>query len=370
MVELTKIRKNPYDYIRNHYESIYPFIGSKLFSILALLPVSLIMPKIPRDGKMIKNKLNLCILSPSGSGKSSIAEEFEKITFNPLSTEKITPARLYFEINKKIGENTNPKISLIVSDVATLFSDEIMLKILEGILGEEGCISRSTMRNKEDETKKKIDAIAYLSGTPENISNHRIRTGLLFRTMTLIVFHTHEEHEKILEFISKNMGKEGHIKSSEYIKQFYEELWSIQRGENSGIHPVESYEISDEINEEVSKFIKPLARGIFQRYGITSARSVEEFYRIMCAHAMLNIYNRTILDGRIIIEKEDVELAKKLIKRDIATKSIILQCIESIDYYNIKTRNQLREWEERRRKSQKPIPKEAKFLLGGMMKDK
>ena len=360
------IKKDPYNYICNYYESLLPFIGKKVFSILSLVPVSLIIPKIPRGKKKIKQKINLLLLSSPGSGKSSIAEEFEKITYFPLSTKKITPARLYHEIKKR----ADGKLSLIIEDIAEIFSDDVLIKLLEGILGEEGSISRDTMRNiKDEETKKKIDAIAYLSGTPENIAEKRIRDGLLMRTSPQIIFYSLEEHKKILDFVADSMGKIEKNITQNNIKGFYRDLYKIQDGTHDSLSPIEGYIIPKEINDEVKLFIQPLVEPIFLRWGISNVRELEEMYRFMCAYSFLNIYNREIKENKLVITKEDLEVAKKLIKRELRTKNIILSCIERVDYYNIKTRQQLREWEEKvRRIEKKEIPQEAKFIMDGMVK--
>jgi len=356
-------KKKPYEYICRYYESVLPFIGNKVFSVLSLVPISLIIPKIPRGKKMVKQKINLLLLSNPGSGKSSIAEEFEKIAYSPLSTKKITPARLYYEIKKR----SDGKMSLIVEDIAEMFMDEVLVKLLEGILGEEGSISRNTMKNTKEETSKKIDAVAYLSGTPENIAEKRIREGLLMRTFPLIVFYSKEEHEKILDFVADNMGKEEKSFEQEDIKNFYEELFSIQEGTHDTIEPIQGYIIPKSINEEVKLFIKPLVSLMFEKWGISNVRELEEMYRLMCSYAFLNIFNRKIENNKLVITKEDLELSKKLIKREIQTKGIILTCIDQVDYYNIKTREQLREWEKNRRKKEE-ISSHAKFLMEGMVK--
>ena len=72
--EMNIIRKDPYNYICDYIESIYPKIGRKTFEILSLLPVSLVMPDIPSGTKTVRSNLNCIFLGPSGSGKSSIAK--------------------------------------------------------------------------------------------------------------------------------------------------------------------------------------------------------------------------------------------------------------------------------------------------------
>ena len=360
---------SPYTYIRKHYEEMYPCMGGKVFSILSLVPVSLIIPKIPRKNKEIKQRINLLLLSNTGSAKSSLALEFEKITYNPVSSRKKTIARFFYDL-KKIGDKP---LSIIIEDIAVWLNDEEMIKLLEGILGEEEILERDTMRNIKDKNKK-IQAVAYLSGTPENISDHKIRTGLLGRTCPLIVYHTQEEHEKILDFINDSMGKTDKLTDSEEIKAFYDVLYKIQNGENNEIDPIVGYIIPDEIKEEIKGFIKHLVKDIFLKHGITFAREAEEVYRFLCSHAFLKIFSKNkkglIKENKLIIDQDDLNIAKSLIKREIITKAIILECIEQIDYWSIKTREQLRAWELKRRGyGRKELPKEAKFVMQSLVKN-
>lgn len=351
----------PYKYIRDYYEKIYPFMGSKVFSVLSLVPVSLLLPKIPRGIKTIKSKINILILSNPGTAKSSIGVEFEKITFDPLPFEAITDARLFYELREK------DRVSLIVTDIARIFSDPIMVKQLENILGDEAVISRNTMRNKADDLKKDIDAVAYLSGTPENINNHVIRDGILARVSPLVVFHSQREHEFILDYVNDEMG-DSDIENVNFIPQYYKELLKIQLNQNPMIHPVTGYIISKEIKDEMSKFIKPLVNPTFIKFGVHAVRELEEAYRFMVSHAFLNIFNRRMDGGKIVITEEDMKIAQFLIRREIATKHKIISCINALEYLNLKTVNDLRDWVNRQKTTD--VGQETKLLMAGMLNRK
>lgn len=369
-----ELRFNPYTYIKQHYESILPCMGARVMSILGLLPVSIILPKIVRNGREIRMHMNMLLLGISGIGKSSICREFEKFTFFPLSSKNMTPARMYWEIVKNPKRLEQKKLSMIIEDIAVWFLDEERIKLLEGLTGEEENISRENMKNiKDSENTKRIDACSLMCGTPEVISDNKVQTGILRRVIPLIVFLTAEENEKIIEYITDNMGKDGELKDSEHIKEFYEELFKIQEGHHTEISPIEGYIFPDNIREEIKKFLKEISKPIFRRHGMSIATESEEAFRILACHSFLNVFNKhkngLIEDSHLVIDEEDLKVAKSIIKRELSTKHIILQCIETIDYWNIKTRNQLREWEERRKKSgSKPIPSNAKFVLEGMVK--
>ena len=143
----------------------------------------------------------------------------------------------------------------------------------------------------------------------------------------------------------------------------------IQDNEHDFIHPIEGYIISEEIKEKVKEFIKKLIQPYFKNYGITSVREVEETYRFMISHCFLNIHSRKVQEGKLIIEEEDMKVAKKLIKREIIMKNLIMGSIIELDSQNIRTNEQLRNFVTRyESKNKRELPKEAKFVMSGFVK--
>lgn len=355
--------KQPHRFICDYYESIYPNIGRRVFDILCLVPVSLLIPRIPCRKKQVKSKINFLLISNPGSGKTSLAEEFEKITYEPLPMEYITDARLFYELSGK------ERVSIIISDIFRIFSNPILTKQLENVLGEDACISRSTMHTKEEDTKQDIDAVAYLSGTPEIISHKIIRDGIIARTSPLIVYYSEKEHEEILNYVNEGIGIEDNKNIFNYIRLFYDDLEKIQNGTHPKINPIKGYVISEKIKEDIIKFIKPLVKPIFEKYGITCVRELEQTYRFMVSNSFLNINPKKIKNDKIVIDEGDVKIAKKLIRREIYMKNIIFASIDAINRNNIRTRNELRNyWEKYKIKENKEVIKEARFIMGGLVK--
>jgi hypothetical protein len=359
---MSQIRNRPYKYIRDYYESIYPFIGSQIFSILSLVPVSLIMPKFNREGKGIKQKISLFLMSGPGTGKSSIARELEKISYFPVSTLNITPARLFHEI--KIRE----KVTLIIPDASITLSREELIKALENILGEEESISRNTMKNKNNEegTEMHRDGVGFISGTPDLIVNQRIRDGLLSRCSPLVIDHTQEQHEHMIDLVNGKIGKENKNISNNPIPFFYKELYEIQEGLHNSIKPIEGYIIDEHIKESIASFIKPLVKVGFNMMGVHAIRQLEQAYRYMCSHAFLNILSgkRKIINNKLEINSEDLEVAKHLIKREIETQTIILMSVNAINWYNLRTINELRDWAKTHK-----TPPTAYSIMKGIVKN-
>lgn len=338
---LNQIRNHPYKYIRDYYEGIYPFIGSQIFSILSLIPVSLIMPPFHREGKEVKQKISLFLMSGPGTGKTSTARELEKISYFPLSTLNVTPARLFYELKRR------DKCTLIIPDASITLRNEELIKLLENALGEEQSISRNTMKNKKEGESTEIhkDVVGFLSGTPDLIVNQRIRDGLLSRCSPLVIDHTREQHEHMIDLVNGKIGKDNKIINHNPIPFFYKELYDVQDGKHK-IPKVQGYIISEEIKERIAEYIKPLVKIGFDMMGVHAIRQLEQSYRYMCSHAFLNILSgkRKIIDNKLEITNEDLEVAKHLIKREIETQTVILMSVNSINYWNLKTINELREW--------------------------
>jgi len=178
---MERIRKDPYNFIKNYYEGIYMYMGREVFSTLALVIPSLILPSIPHEhAREIKPSINFLLIAPPGTAKSSIAETFSKLAYNSFPFESITDAKLYEVLSQK------DFASVVVGDVFKIFSDKTLAKTMENILGDEQKISRMTKRT--DSTEKKIKAVAFLAGTPNSLTSV-ISDGMLFRTAVCLVFH-------------------------------------------------------------------------------------------------------------------------------------------------------------------------------------
>jgi len=317
------IKKNPYKFICNHYEKRYLHMGKKVFSVLSLLPVSLIIPDINTDKVgTIKSNLNLLLISSPGTGKSSIGDKFKEIAYDPFPFEYISDSKLNSVLsNKKI-------VSLITSDISST--------------GDEKKLSRFTQRTNQEE--KPIEAIAYLAGTPENL-NSTISEGMLFRVSILLIFHTEKEHNEILEYVNSSIGKSPQdSEEEEIIKEYYQKLWKIQIGENKDIKPIKGYIIDKKFNESIINKIKPLVSKAFKETNFVFVRELHQCYRYLISLAFLNIFNRKIENNMLIPNEEDLKIALRLSEREIKTKTKILTCHSIVSEKKLRTITELREW--------------------------
>lgn len=311
-----EIVKRPYQFITGYMEDRLPYTGGEVFERISLIPPSLILPDFAYKGDMIRSNINVLLIGSSSSGKSTITKEFLNLAYYPLSVKSITPAML----ERKIREC--PTFTLIVDDFSRMIRDPIIVKIIEGILGEEKRIQRATMRSELD---LETDACGLFCGTSQDLSSY-LTGGFLQRTVPIIIHHNEKEHSDIGKNIIKNMGKRQDGIKRQVIGNYYNKLFKIQLGQNKNVNPVidyyqdpkmneEAYEIWDERTKKINEILKTQLNWF---------RELHEFFRFMYSHAMLNIFNRKVNDGILYPEKDDFNVGIKLMEQTIKLKYDVL----------------------------------------------
>lgn len=313
---LRLVRNNPYKFICDYAESIYPHIGRKVFEILSLIPPSIITPDLPFMGKKVRSNINCLFLAGSGAGKTSIAKLFEMMTLNPLCVESITPAGLEQAIQ------ACPKFTMIVGDFARMAKDPIIIKILEGILGEEKSIKRRTATKEIDID---TEGSCLLCGTPQDLS-HYLSGGLLFRVVPIVIIHTEKEHTDIGRHIVSRIGEEGDDDiTEEAIKIFFKELEMSQLEEHPNIPRIKGYFIPKKFKEEARDIWIKKTEPIVRETNFNFLRGLQEFFRFLVSHAFLNIYNRKVENGILYPIQEDFDVAIGLMVKTIDLQHDILK---------------------------------------------
>ncbi|MCX6748690.1 MAG: hypothetical protein NT076_03725 [Candidatus Pacearchaeota archaeon] len=359
-----QIRKNPYYFIKEFYEKVYMHMGREVFSTLALVIPSLILPPIPHEhAREIKPSINFLLITPPGNAKSSLSETFEKLAYNSMPFEAITDAKFYDIIKKK------DFVSICVGDVFKIFSDKILSKTMENVLGDEQKLSRMTMRT--DSNEKKIRAVAFLAGTPNTLTTI-ISEGMIFRTAVCLIFHTPEEHEKVGEFVNDGAFKEKvGSKEEEEIMQFYFDLLQIQL-EKGEIPRINGYIVSQAQKDKILRAWKPLVKPITRRTKFSFFRELHQAYRYMCAHAFLNIFNKEergmVKGDKLVIEDVDVDVAVALMTRELETKFEILSSNKVVSEEKLKTSKDLAEFVERCKRNKTVLKDDAVNIMGSLVK--
>ena len=304
---INQIRENPYKFICDYAESFYPHVGRKSFEVLALSPVSLIIPDISFGSKKIRSNIHTILLTASGGGKSSIAELFSKFTLNALKLESVTSAGLESSIM-----NLGNTFSLIVGDFARMSRDPTLMKVLEGMLGEEKSIKRKTARKDLD---IEVNAVALLCGVSSDLSKY-ILSGMLWRLVPIMCGYSSEEHNNIGIHLMKKAGNVEEDNKEEAISEYYNELLEFQSSDKSII----GYKIPDRFKDELRVEWYKMTDPYVKELGLNFFRELMEGLRFLIAHAFLNVFNRKVENRMLIPNEEDFRIAMKLMKQSIKFK--------------------------------------------------
>lgn len=336
MEEIEKIRKEPYKYIPQWMESTLIHVGKPVFEILSLLPASLILPDIPFGNKNIRPQMNALLLSPPSGGKSTIAEKFAKISTFPITFRRITASELISQIL------INPYFFTIINeDFSQVAEDYDVIKVLEGVTGDERKIEDKTSRRS---ISKETKGVCLLCGTPSDLSRYlkNLEGGMFFRLIPIMINHTTEQHSDIGKHINDKIGNYEYIedihKKEETVIEFYKELGLIQSGKHPTIPAIARYKIPDEIKNSAFMLWDKITREMVDEMEFYWIRELHEFYRFLVSHALLNVHNRTITKfkmkngenkevecGEIHIQQEDYKVAINLMKRNIKFKYYLIK---------------------------------------------
>lgn len=304
---MEEIKKSPYNFICQYVESLYPHIGRKTFEILALMPCSLILPDLPYGSKNVRSNINALFLGSSGSGKSSIAKLFSNFVINALEFESVTSAGLESAITQ------SPIFSLIVGDFARMSRDPILIKVIEGLLGEEKTIKRRTARKDVD---MDVNGIALLCGVSTDLSKY-ILSGMIWRLVPILIGHSPDEHSEIGKHIRDKIGNTEKDGKEQNIKNYYEELVGIQSKSETRIV---GYNILSEFKNGLYVEWEKLTKPYVKELGLNFFRELMDGYRFLVSHCFLNYYNRKVEKGIIYPVEEDYLIALRLMKQSIKFK--------------------------------------------------
>lgn len=324
-IELERLKKNPYTYISNWMEEVLINTGKNVFDILSLVPCSLILPDIPFSSSKIRSQINVLLLASPSSGKSTITKKFAKIAYQPIEFRRITSAKLIQEIlNSRL-------FTIINEDFSQIADDYDIIKVLEGVTGEEKRIADKTMQREIDISTQ---GCALICGTPIDLIRymHNLEGGLFSRFIPLMITHTAKQHSEIGKFITDKMGDEGYhtnlVMKEDLIVKYYQELSAIQEGKHPNIPAIKKYNIPVEFRDGAYNIWKDITEDIVSKGDTVYFRDLQEFYRVLVAHAFLNVFNRKIdtfkddkeKGGRLHIEKEDYQVALGIMKQSIQFK--------------------------------------------------
>lgn len=317
-----EILEDPYKYICDWAESLFKNTGGRIFKYTSLMPISLVAPDILYRGKQIRSNINVLLLSPSGTGKTSIGKIISNFSQNPINFENITPARL----SARLMTMRDTRVTLVSTDIAKTVRDLELVKLLEQVLGEERQVMRDNMKSSFDFS---VNATTFLAGVPSDLLGV-LSSGLLFRCASLVFFHTAEEHKEIGQHITEGIGDEGKQDGFENkIKEFYESIRDRQDLESK--NKIEGFIYSDEIKDKIFETWNNMTNGVVREYQVVEwHRELYSGYRYLNAYCLMNLHNREPkMENqklKLVATEEDLKIALKLMKRDISSKIHLLNC--------------------------------------------
>lgn len=318
------IVKNPYKSIIQWGESILKLVGSKTYPVLALMPISLFSPKIPFENENLMTNIHTLVLSPSGSGKSKLVNStFAEITHNPLKINRQSAPKFI----DRLYQTNN--VSVLCGDIDIIFKDPVLMKVLEGMTGEEQEIISSNMAR---ERIFKINGIFLGGGLPSSLTSYSY-FGMMRRLFPLVMFHSLDERDEIYDKITDSAFKEPSKDiSSESIKNYYNKLINIQLGNDDEFKKITGYVVDNKFVWGIREWHKKLLGGFpDDKYAITELHSG---FRFLANSSILNYFNRKReIDNnecKIVIDENDYEVAKQLMYVEMKMKYYIYSSMEEI----------------------------------------
>lgn len=323
--EISKsIVSSPYPTIIKWSESILKLVGAKTYPILSLMPISLFSPKIPLENDEIMANISTLILAPSGSGKSTlISKLFGGSCFNCLEMNRQSAPKFI----ERLYETSNA--SIVCPDIDIIFKDPILMKVLEGICGEEQRVNSSNMAR---ERIFKMNAVFLGGGLPNSLTRYAT-FGMLRRLFPLVMFHTTDERDDIYDKITQSAFKSNSkIVTTQTIKDYYSKIINIQLGHDDEFKKITGYVVKDDYVWGIREMHKKLSEHLpNDKYLMTELHAG---FRFLVNSAMLNFFNRKKEmngeENNIVIEEQDFEVAKQLMYMEMKMKSYIYNCFDEM----------------------------------------
>jgi hypothetical protein len=328
-----KIRKDPHNFIMSWMEKNLLHVGQRVMKLLSLQPCSLILPDIPFNSSNVRASFNILFLAPPSAGKSTCCKKYEQIligeceaTYNPYSIRKVTSAKLSEDLA------SFNLFTLILEDFSQIGNDYDVVKVIEGAVGDEKNIRKSTMR---EEINKVTQGVGLMCGTWSDLSRYLeyFKTGLLFRFVLLFLDLTSNQKEEIGRYINSGINNKTDSTDTflkdRVVREYYEELFKIMGGKHEKIEQIKGYYFSEHIKSEIYNLwlsiVNDLEKDFNGKIEFQFNRELHEAYRFLISSALLNVFNRKIDNGIIHPKEHDLNLAKDIMIENLRNKVAILK---------------------------------------------
>lgn len=320
--EINKIKRDPVNYICDWMESNLIHIGKKVFRLICLQPCSMIIPSIPMNSIDIRANINVFIIGSPACGKSTLAKKFCSFAYFPLSKKGISAPKLAQQIDESEG-----MFSLSLDDFSNFLEEGgyEAVKILEGAIGDEKEASRENMMYS---IRRKTQAIALICGTWIDLKKYStfLKGGLLSRMSLLFISLNEQQRREKAKFINDSIGRKGKEILESRMKQqiisdYYKILFDIQNKKQNAEKPqVKGYLFNSKLNDTFLAKYETLTSKYTNDITGDFSREQQDAYRFLISHAFINIFNREIKDGILILTKEDYDFATEMMETTLKNK--------------------------------------------------
>lgn len=316
-----KLVSKPYVTIYNHYENIYKHAGEDVFRYAALQVLSPFAPKLNYQGENKRISINLLLLGNSGSGKSGIIEEIEKIA--PLGKTEFVQKQTGKALQEAVAGKTDG-VELLVNDMKTIMGDTELLKTYETVIAD-GRIKRDTANETINDDN--VRAAMVGAAVPSDISR-QVYGGFIFRVIPIQIKYSAKQQDEILDHIEQNISSANDSGvTKEQISMYYDIVYDMMVGRFEK-PAVAGYEFSKELRAEMRDGYKTAKdEGDLDEY-VNLIRQFYDGFRLAALHALLNLPNRELVNHRkesgeevadIKIEKIDMVVGKAGMQRLLDT---------------------------------------------------
>jgi hypothetical protein len=315
----------PWLAVSNHFENVFVNAGKDCFKYLSLQVLSPYAPKLVVAGNEERIAMNVILLANPGSGKTGIIKKAMKIA--PYNKHEMVQKQTQNALQDLVKKN--PKgVNIFVNDMKTIMGDSSLLKTYETVIAD-GFISRDVAGQEQ----KSDDVRAAMVGgaVPDDISN-QIYGGLIFRVIPIQIKYNENQQKQVMDHIAGSVSKQNESgMDTQDISIFYDMLYDCMRGKFDDCPKIVGYKMDEEHTETVKtavqEAIEELKLGSFER--VAFFRQLQDGFRMMALHALLNLHQREIVDqkendngemvGRVQVTEQDAQVAAGLVQQLLGT---------------------------------------------------
>lgn len=320
-----KLVQMPWYTISKHFEGVFVNAGYEVFKYLSLQVMSPYAPKLEIAGNEERISMNVLILANPGSGKTGLIKK--AIEIGPYEKHEMIQKQTQSALQDLVSKNSEGT-NLIVNDLKTIIGDSSLLKTYETVIAD-GFISKDV----SGKTQKNDDVRAAMvaGAVPDDISR-QMYGGLIFRVIPIQIKYDKNQQKEVMDHIAGSMGQGNKSGlQTDDISIYYDMIYDAMKGNFDDVPKIVGYDVPKEHSENVKGSVKEALDElrIGQMDKISFFRQLQDGFRMMVLHALINLPNREIVNveenengvevGEIRVTEEDAEVACGLVQQLLGT---------------------------------------------------